>query len=172
MHHSASTLCYRLLDGLPCLEPFRILAAQTVAWRSWRTTFYVLGASHAVCLHREDAQITELLTCLPPDRTIPALAELAADAVRETCIDLRGLTCRVRLTPFALTEGDALRESFAEANQLAISYPASHGEPTPITRLGWRITGGQLSVETVHTYPEEGRGVRSRTLFISEEAEL
>ena len=31
------------------------------------------------------------------------------------------------------------------------------------TRIGWRTTDSQLLVETVHTYPEEAAGIRSRT---------
>ena len=61
---------------------------------------------------------------------------------------------------FPLEEGDALRGDFAPANCLAVAFDASSGGMAPWTRIGWRAAGGPLQVETVHTYPEEGRGVR------------
>ena len=34
-----------------------------------------------------------------------------------------------------------------------------------MTRIGWRADDATLSVETVHTYPHEGCGVRSESRF-------
>ena len=39
----------------------------------------------------------------------------------------------------------------------------------PVTRIGWGLDDGNLNIETVHTYPDEGRGVRSLTCFRFEE---
>ena len=35
----------------------------------------------------------------------------------------------------------------------------------PLTCIGWSQPPSRLIVETVHTYPEEGRGACSRTYF-------
>ena len=47
---------------------------------------------------------------------------------------------------------------------------ASVSPAPPVTRMGWQMEDGLLRVETVHTYPEEGRGVRSWTTFVRTEA--
>jgi hypothetical protein len=34
-----------------------------------------------------------------------------------------------------------------------------------VTRIGWRVRPSLLEVETLHTYPEQGMGVRSDSSF-------
>jgi uncharacterized protein DUF2617 len=163
--HSTSTLRYRLLDGPARLEPLRVLQARSAMWRGWSVTFCVLGASHAVCLLKGGRQLFELLACAAPSGAARALAELAADRPGEVCVEAHGLICHARLTLFPLRKGDALRGDFAAADQLAVAYPTSGEGETPWTRVGWRAEGARLAIETVHTYPEEERGVRSESRF-------
>jgi hypothetical protein len=163
--HSTSTLRYRLLDGPACLEQLRVLQARSALWRDWRVTFCALGASHAVCLRKGEWQIFEVLACAAPSGEARALAGLAADGPGEVCVEAHGLICHARLTLFALREGDALRGDFAAADQLVVAYPTSEKGETPWTRVAWRAEGRRLSIETVHTYPEEERGVRSESRF-------
>jgi hypothetical protein len=94
-----------------------------------------------------------------------ALAEAAADRPGDLCVATHGLICRTYLAPFALCEGDALCKDFPAAGRLEVAYPCAGGTPPAFTRLGWHADGERLRVETVHTYPEEGRGVRTRTEF-------
>ena len=171
MNLSISALRYRLLDGIPCLEPLRVLERRAAYWQGWQVHCYILGASHAVCLEREGAYLTEILTCLPPGGSLRALAEAAADRPGAVCVAAHGLICRACLAPFALCEGDALCENFPAAGRLEVAYPCATGAPPAFTRLGWYGDGKQLRVETIHTYPEEGRGVRTRTEFFLQEVE-
>lgn len=165
MHHRISTLCYRLLEGPICLEPLRVLALRADVWHDRQIRCYILGASHAVCLERHGAQLTEMLTCLPPQEESRALIERNASVSGEICIEAHGLTCQVHLAPFAMQAGEELQGDFPPENRMEIAYPAPAGEQTAFTRLGWRANGAQLHVETVHTYPEEGRGIRSWSIF-------
>jgi hypothetical protein len=165
--HKLTALRYRLVAGDVELTPLRVLASRTLAWNDWRVTLHILGASHAVCLQRGDICLTELLTCLPPLATQNALLTLDADTHREDCLDASGLSCRLRLQPFSLDDGDSLRHTPSETS-LVQTFPTPYSllpTPCPITRLGWRFIGDSLLIETIHTYPEEGRGLRSLTRF-------
>ena len=120
--HQLSALRYRLIAGDVELSPLRILASRTLAWNDWKVTLHILGASHAVCLQRGDIRLTELLTCLPPLTSQNALLTLEADTHRDDCFDASGLSCRLRLEPFSLNEGDTLRHT-PSATSLTQSYP-------------------------------------------------
>ena len=111
------------------------------------------------------------------------LGERAGDVASQLCVSAAGLLCQVTLEPFLLEEGACLRGAFAAERQLVFAYPAPvpgksadglsmTDEPTPMTRLGWRATQGALTIETIHTYPEEGRGVRSVTVWTPEGARM
>jgi hypothetical protein len=206
--HQLTALRYRFLVGDVELTPLRVLASHTLPWNEWQITLYILGASHAVRLERDDVSLTELLTCLPPIETQNALLTLDADTHRENNLETNNLCCRVRLQPFPLEEGDTLCHTPPE-NSLALTYPpiVSKIQPfarcyavgvsreksagvenkadvtplpmslsecpgegpgvrsLPITRIGWRFAEDSLLIETIHTYPEEGRGLRSLTRF-------
>ncbi len=193
MHHRINNLCYQLVQGRVCLEPLRILARREVCWNGWRVAFHVLGASHAVTLERDDVCITELFTCAPVTTDAPVLAQSSGALPAALCPDVPGFGCRIALTRFALSEGDALKINMLEENTLAFTFPhasaanapaystnapvfganvaafetkASTLEAiSPVTRIGWKMEGTALYIETVHTYPEENCGVRSETTF-------
>ena len=74
-----------------------------------------------------------------------------------------GATCR--LSPFALDGDDRLHGAFSSADQLSFKYAVDHGAEEPMTHIGWRAGEATLVVETLHTYPVEGRGVRSESTF-------
>ena len=168
--YSTATLRYALLTGPVDLAPLRVLASRCVPWKAWRVTFFVLGASHAVRLERGDIGITELLACtLGEGASVPVTQE-DPDEVTNLCIRSQGLVCEVRLTPFLLSAGAELSAESGPDSRLEFAYPPHADTATPYTRIGWRGTAEALHVETVHTYPEEGRGVRSRTVFWEEEA--
>ena len=169
MNLSASNLRYRLISGPLELEPLRVLATRCMEWNGRSVTFCVLGASHAVCMQHGDTTITELLACCDLENRDDILLDIAGDPLQTACRIVAGLVCQVELIPFPLTEGDALRDDYPEANRLELAYPASADGPTPFTRIGWRIHEGALYVETIHTYPEERLGIRSRSRFCREE---
>ncbi|HLJ54259.1 MAG TPA: DUF2617 family protein [Chthonomonadaceae bacterium] len=163
MHQSAEQLSYRLIAGPADLRPLRILASRGVAWAGWQVALYVLGASHAVELRRGRARMTELLTCVPPPGAHASLMALSA-AGSEGCCEAQGLRFRVRLASFDLVAGDDLLGCFDDEARLDVAFPPGAAGGA-VTRIGWRIDARWLTVETVHSYPEEGRGIRSFTTF-------
>ena len=168
MQQSASQLFYRLLDGQADLLPLRILDSREFTWRAWSVCVHILGASHAVVLRRGDNSVTELLTCVHQEPALATLIGLQADEESEGCVAAHGLVCRVRLSPFCLDDGDALRSPFPAECCFEVAFPGSSPNAAPITRVGWRQAGPNLMVETLHSYPEENRGVRSVSLFAQE----
>src|SRR2546423_15525715 len=72
--HSSHSLVYRLLNGPAPLEPLRVLDSRSIQWQGRTVTFYVLGASHAVCIGRDAVEVTELLTCVIPKSFAQGLA--------------------------------------------------------------------------------------------------
>lgn len=65
---------------------------------------------------------------------------------------------------FSFGGGESLQGRFEET--LSHEFPAT-AESIPITRIGWNA-GRMLYIQTIHTYPQEGLGVRSIT-FIHKE---
>jgi len=165
MQQSASQLSYKLLTGRTDLKPLRILATRELSWQDWQVSLHVLGMSHAIALRHGTRRVTELLTCsiVEPDRK-PRLA-MQADPGGEMCAAIGGLICRVRLQPIHLNDGDELEGSYGLAERLEVAFERVTNGVTPVTRIGWQIREGALEVETVHSYPEEGRGVRSWSRF-------
>jgi hypothetical protein len=165
MLQSASQLNYKLLTGPTDLQPLRILATQEINWRGWSVSLHVLGMSHAVSLRKGNRRITELLTCSTAEQDRKPAFAMRADPGGEMCAETDGLVCRVRLGAIELTDGDGLEGEFSAAERLEVAFPRAAEGVTPVTRIGWRLCGEALIVETVHSYPEEGRGVRSWSRF-------
>ena len=165
MIHSAATLRYFLLEGHARLDPVRVFDSRRVEWRGRVVTLCALGTSHAVLVELGDTALTELLTCAGGDLRARVLEERAAssDCVISRTIDTLRYDCR--LSPFELDGRDRLRGAFSSADQLTFTYGVDHGAEEPMTHIGWRTDDATLSVETLHTYPREGRGVRSESAF-------
>jgi len=163
--HSAATLRYFLLDGRARMEPLRVFDSRRVSWGDRVVTFCVLGTSHAVLVELGDTALTELLTCAAGDLQARVLEQRAAnsDCVISRTIDNLRYDCR--LSPFELDGGNRLRSAFSSADQLTCNYGVDDEAEEPITHIGWRIDGATLVVETLHTYPHEGRGVRTESTF-------
>ncbi|MCW3100402.1 MAG: hypothetical protein JWL77_6020 [Chthonomonadaceae bacterium] len=167
--YGTATLRYRLLTGPVDLAPLRVLDSRCILWRGWLVTFFALGASHAVCLERGANSLTELLACAVSEVGAGVLAgERRVEQTTNLCVCAAGLVCEVFLIPFALTEDTGRLQESDPTDRLEFAYPPHSDAVTPYTRIGWRVTAEALHVETVHTYPEEGRGVRSRTVFKEE----
>ena len=163
--HSAETLRYFLLEGRPRLEPLRVFESRRVEWQRRVVTLCALGTSHAVLVELGNTALTELLTCAAGDLEARVLEQRAASSacVISRTIDVLRYDCR--LSPFALDGGDRLRGAFSSADQITFTYGVDHGAEEPMTRIGWRADDATLVVETLHTYPHEGRGVRSESTF-------
>ena len=165
MIHSAATLRYFLLEGRARLEPLRVFDSRRVEWRGRVVTFCALGTSHAVLVELGDTALTELLTCAGGDLQARVLEHRAASSDCVISRTIATLRYACRLSPFALDGGDRLRGAFSSADQLTFRYGVDHGAEEPMTLIGWRADDATLSVETLHTYPREGRGVRSESTF-------
>lgn len=164
--HSLNNLSYRLVKGLPSLEPLQVLETRTIEWRGGLATFTILGASHAVTIDCGGEQTTEALSCIPLEHAGETLLEAPANAqgTYEACAN--GLIWKTTLSSFLLAEGEKLQGRFEET--LSYDFPSAN-ESTPITRIGWNA-GKMLYIQTIHTYPQEGLGVRSVTFIRREES--
>ena len=163
--HSTSTLRYLLLSGRARLEPLRIFESRRVKWLDHWVTFYALGTSHAILLEYGDAALTELLTCAPTTVQAHVLEQGAANLPWTVSRTFDNLSYRCRLTPFELGGGDRLQGAFPSEDQITFKYHVEGELEEPITHIGWRGGESTLTVETVHTYPHEGKGVRSNSIF-------
>lgn len=162
--HALSALRYRLLDAPADFAPLRILQKHSFDWRGWRVTCCVLGASHAVVLQRGDVCVTELLACCD-DAWIPEpVGRMAGDRDGRVRARVHGLDVRAAVSMVSAADGDDLRGAFAADSRLDAAFPAAIA-PLPVTRVGWHTDGAVLTIETIHTYPHECRGVRTQTVF-------
>ncbi len=139
--------------------------SRQVEWRGRVVTFCALGTSHAVLLERGDTALTELLTCAAGNLEARVLEERAASTGCVIARTIDNLRYDCRLSPFELDGDDRLHGVFSSAAQLSFTYALDHGEEEPMTHIGWRADETKLLVETLHTYPFEGRGVRSESTF-------
>ena len=161
--HRVSDLRFALLESMSSLGAARILASREVHWNGDLVCFHVLAVSHAVIIRREPP-LTELLTCGDFSPRGQPLAHVQIDAPCEFSTRLGRLDYRCRLEPFSLATGDDLLGRFSPEQRLDVFFP-SEGVSAPVTRIGWQIERACLCVETVHSYPEQEVGVRSRSRF-------
>ncbi len=163
--HSVATLRYFLLEGRPRLAPLRVLDSRRVPWGRRAVTFCALGTSHAVLVERDGAALTELLTCAAGDLQARVIRQMAAGSNWSLSCTVDGLRCDCRLSRFDLAGKERLRGGYADTDRLVFGYGVEGGSDEPMTHIGWRTGDRTLSVETLHTYPHEGRGVRSESVF-------
>ena len=112
-----------------------------------------------------DAVLTELLTCAAGDLQAQVLEQRPAGSDWSVSRTIDSLSYACRLSPFELAGGERLRGAFSRADRLAFAYGVADGSEQPMTLIGWREDGITLVVETLHTYPQEGRGVRTESTF-------
>jgi hypothetical protein len=165
MIHSHINLRYFLLSGPVSLEPFLILKECRTEWHGHQLIFCALGVSHAVTLQSPDRQLTEFLSCAPAKVNAQIIAEASACLPWEITTRIMEVTYRCRITILPLSENDMLSGRVASGNQMEVFYPIQQGFATPATRIGWHLEPDKIFVETVHTYPEESRVVRSESVF-------
>ena len=165
MIHSTSTLRYVLLNGRVQVEPLRIFEFRRVKWLDHWVTFYALGTSHAILLEYGGTTLTELLTCDPTAVQAHVLEQGAANVPWTVSRTFDNLSYRCRLTPFELCGRDRLQGRFPSEDQINCEYHMEGELEEPVTHIGWRGGESTLSVETVHTYPHEGQGIRSESTF-------
>lgn len=163
--HSAASLRYFLIEGRARLEPLRVFDSRRAAWAGHAVTFYALGTSHAVLVELEDIALTELLTCASGDIDARVIEQRAAGSDWSVSGRVDRLRYDCRLSRFALDGTNFLRGAFAPGDRLVFSYRVEGSPEEPVTHIGWRTDARTLAVETLHTYPHEGRGVRSESVF-------
>jgi hypothetical protein len=144
-----------------------VLTSRSFRWSGRDVTVFILGASHAVRIERGGDAVTELLSCAPVKADESVLREAAVDEPEPICACLYGLAIQscISLTEISRSPA-ALRMDCS--GSLSRAYPNRADGPSPLTQVGWRIDGDRLCVETLHTYPEEGRMVRTTTIFEEE----
>jgi len=108
-----------------------------------------------------------MLTCHAESAPSPfVLAECAAGHPVTMQAVSKTIRCRIQLTPFALTpDSMALEGHYDERHCLIHAFPAEATGLPPLTCLGWQAVPERMTIETLHTYPETGEGVRSRSVF-------
>lgn len=164
---SLDGLTLRCVSGEISWEPLRVLESRQCFWKGWAVTIAVLGASHALCFARNGVFFTELLTCGTLFESGTILFETKGAGQGVHTLECNGLRWKTTVIPFLLVEGDRLQGGFEES--LTAEYPLV-GSATPVTRIGWNI-GERFYAQTIHTYPEEGMGVRTVT-FVEARGEL
>ena len=155
--HSIESLRYRLFLGSVDIAPLRILAFRQISWLDWLVTFTILGASHALKLTRSDETIGELLTCAPPTAEGEPIKERRPpdNGFSASVCDLQW-NWRSVVEPCG--QNPVLRSPADES--LTTRFPAGL---EAVTMIGWFAGKSGLRVETVHTYPEEARLIRTWT---------
>lgn len=161
--HRFSDLRFALLKSVSALGTARILASREARWNRDVVCFHVLAVSHAVVVHREQP-LTELLTCGDYSSGGQPLAHVQIAAPCEFSTRVGRLGYRCRLEPFSLAGGDDLVGRFSPEQRMDVFFPGDDVR-APVTRIGWQIEPACLTVETVHSYPEQEVGVRSRSRF-------
>ena len=164
MKHRADQLCFLLIRGRADLHRLRIFDSRQILWRGRRTVFYILGTSHAVSVEgRSRVAVLELLSCTPVAGAHEVLATSRGDVPYSVSTTVDDLRYQCDVTPFALDGWtDGFAHAFPVSDRLRFAYESPFGGSAPLTCIGW-CANEDLLVETVHTYPEEGRGVRSQS---------
>jgi hypothetical protein len=168
MIYAMRDLRYLLIEGeAGWMENFRILEVRRNVWNGSCFVVYALATSHAVSVELQDQKFTELLSCRGELNLRPSLAEMSAHRPFELATRLQGVHYRFQLSLLAPGEDDALQGAFDPDHLITVTYPRIPGLDTPVTKIGWKIEPAALRIETLHTYPEEAGGVRSRSIFES-----
>jgi hypothetical protein len=161
--HRVSDLRFARLENASTLGQVRVLASREARWNADPVCFHVLAVSHEVVIRREHP-LTELLTCGDYSPGGQRLSHVQITAPYELSTRVGCLAYRCRLEPFSLARGDDLIGRFSPEERMDVFFPGDDVK-APVTRIGWRIEPTCLTVETVHSYPEEKVGVRSQSRF-------
>ena len=134
-------------------------------WMTWNNidvSFYILGESHAVVLNSKEFAYTELLTCSSP----PLSQNLIIHQQRLGENNGYQYSDEHIAIQFELERIDGEYQSGSETMAyLESSYPEIGYSSTPYTRISWKCDRYQLTLDTVHTYPNDDCHVISRTIF-------
>ena len=164
--YRAAELRYFLIAGeTSWLESLRIIDSRQRSWADRELTLYALGASHAVSIRHRDLRVTELLSCRDTFRKNQCLAEMAAADPFDLTTVVGDMRYRFRLTLHTLQGEDALLGHYPDEDQMTVAYPRQREFAAPVTRIGWLIGPSVLRLETLHTYPEEGAGIRTESVI-------
>lgn len=166
MIYEMQDLRYFLVEGnAGWMESFRILESRHQVWNRRDITIYALCTSHAVTVRGQAGQFTELLSCRGGLHLSPNVAEMASGNAVELVMTIQGLRYRFRMSQHGLSGNDLLLGQRELQDEITVAYPKLPDLETPMTRIGWGIDRDIFRVETLHTYPEEGKGIRSESYF-------
>ncbi len=163
VEQSASDMEYRLILGNPDLEAMRIVEHVSFNWNTSIVEIFILGASHAVKIHTPRGTITELLTCVKPnlDDSV-SIVNGPADCDSQYAFAHIGLQGQMDIQKI-----DTIRQLSREISDrmLRHTFPGVCGITLPVTEVRWSITADTLTVNTRHTYPNEGVSIMSTSVF-------
>jgi len=161
--HSSQDLKYMLFSSHISLEPMQILERRTVPWAAWTISFYILGASHAMCITRDGRHFMELLSCIYPNDDTNLL--LKHDSVTECRLvgNTDGINHEIQLGTLPTARITPLCGRMTDNNWLEHAYMNSDHDDPSWTQLRWILNSTSVYLETLHSYPHEGITVFSKT---------
>jgi len=131
----------------------------------------IIGKSHRVISHLGEDYLTEFITCF--DQSLPEKALervcLRPGIVHEREYRSNNLAYRVYVENISqlFTNMEEFTESLGDISETLmhefISEPEPSGEPVPFTGLA--LNSDTNTFYTVHTYPERGISITSRTVI-------
>ncbi len=122
----------------------------------WGFIFQIIGESHAVRIERNGQLLfTEVLACLdlPADSRLHHFADLTAYHYQTdsytVSVNFESVSA-VHLPPET------------SPNRIEAAFPQVYGQ-TPLTRIIWQVTEGEITWQTWHTYPTQNYGIRVKS---------
>ncbi|MBI9074427.1 MAG: DUF2617 family protein [Desulfatibacillum sp.] len=172
---SAAELRLTLLAGPVDASRFHVLEAQTVNIEGLEVEARIIGASHWVTLRMADLCIHELFSCHQmKDET--ALLQYGPLGQVSGPVDLLlfgklNYTFNSRVMSLCVPDAEAreIRESALLAGDreghmgLIQEFPSQEGLPAPQTIVWACLEPGAFKMATIHSYPNEGSLVITRT---------
>lgn len=161
-----------LVTGEPQLAQFAVLSQLTVPWGDASLTYGILGASHYVSVARAERTFTEICACVEGTFVAPTRVELSSpicELPSETTFHSDGLTHTLSYEIFDHRHLDTRIESLKTAHTRVTSHIFPRHEASaaedPITILG--LTPGErtLAITSIHSYPNEGRFIETKSSF-------
>jgi hypothetical protein len=170
MRQNISQLEYALISEHPPLDPLRVLERKSIHWRGWIVTFCILGASHAALFERDGVRFMEILACLPKgDAFWKSASSLEftsrGDVFTEASCIIDSLSVQIQILPTSIEQAAMLNASDSEG---FMQFPFELDEPalgSAVTQISWFANQQRLTLQTLHSYPEESKAVRTMTIF-------
>lgn len=174
IQQSADSIRLYFSDGNPNINQFKILKSDSVFFGDLTINYGILGESHFVQVAKNGLTRTEICACVegkftPSDQIIfkSLIKELPEDSYNQEKLNysftykkLSGKEARDQLSLFLLDK-DSKDVRYLEQSFKARFFFLKKA----ITAVKVQYTGNIVSVETVHTYPNENTSVFTYSSF-------